>query len=344
MKKALKFIVVFLIYNLIALSVAGQVQKDSLNGVTTFLTGKSEDVHTLTSGGLFLVGGSSDVDAAFKWFLEGANGGDVVVLRARGGDGYNEYMFNLVTVNSVETIIIDSREKAAMPYVVDKIRNAEALFISGGDQWNYVKNWKDTPVEDAINYLINEKKVVVGGTSAGLAIMGEAYYSAASGTSLTAVDGLADPYGPNVDLGSHDFISSIYLKQTITDSHYTQRSRQGRHVVMMARLIKDFGFRQVKGIGIDEETALCINSRGIGKVFGINDVYFLKSAGGGAEICAPGKSLHWARKQAAIEVYRIKGSQTGNGKFDAGNWTFSGGESFRYYVEQGLLKTAKNNH
>ena len=341
MKAFLKFeqlLIVVIIFWLTPGSLSGQVQKDSLNGVITFLTGQSDDVKPLPGGGLFLVGGSSDIDAAVRWFLLKANGGDVVVLRARGGDGYNEYMFKLAPVNSVETIIIDSREKAGLPYVTDKIRNAEALFISGGDQWNYVKNWKDTPVEDAINYLINEKKSVVGGTSAGLAILGSAYYSAASGTSLTAVDGVADPYGPNVDLGADDFLSSVFLKQTITDSHYTQRARQGRHVVMLARLIKDYGYKHAKGIGIDEETALCIDENGIGTVYGVNDVYFLKAASAGAEICSSGEKLHWYRRQSALKVYRIKGSQEGNGKFDAHNWSFSGGISFKYYVDQGQLR------
>jgi cyanophycinase len=326
-----------LILYLIPGSLAGQTQKDSLHQVITYLTGASADVYPVPGGGLFLVGGSTDVDSAVAWFLKRANGGDVVVLRARGGDGYNEYMYNLAPVNSVETIIIDTREKAALTYVTDKIRNAEALFISGGDQWNYVKNWKDTPVEDAINFLINNKKAVVGGTSAGLAIMGSAYYSAASGTSMTALEGLADPYGPNVDLGADDFLQTSFLKGTITDSHYTQRNRQGRHVVMMARLLKDFGYLTIKGIGIDEETALCIDEKGVGVVYGLNHVYFL-SAGSKAETCMPKTQLHWNKNQSAIKVHRLKGSMAGNGRFDATKWVFTGADSFNYYVDQGVLK------
>jgi len=89
-----------------------------------------------------------------------SGGGDVVVLRSAGTEAYNTYMYTDlgIPVNSVETIIIDTRAKASIAAIATKIRNAEALFISGGDQATYVSYWKDTPVEDAINYLIIPKK------------------------------------------------------------------------------------------------------------------------------------------------------------------------------------------
>ncbi len=305
--------------------------------VVTYLTGSSTDVTTTTSGGLLLMGGSTDVDAAIKWFLERSGGGDVVVIRSSGADGYNNYMFNMVPVNSVETIIIDSRSKAMLTSVRDKIRNAEALFIAGGDQWNYVNYWKDTPVEDAINYLINTKNVTVGGTSAGLAILGRAYYSAATG-SVTSDQALTNPYHRYVTLGANDFINSSLLTNTITDSHYGQRTRQGRHVAFMARLMKDFGYSSiVKGIGVDEMTAVCVDASGVGKVYGTNDAYFLRNTGLGAETCVSGTRLTWNRNAQAVSAYRIKGNTTGNGSVNLSNWTFSGGSGYFYYVNNGVL-------
>ena len=58
---------------------------------------------------------------------------------------------------------------------------------------------------------------------------------------------------------------------TITDSHYGQRTRQGRHIAFMAKLMKDKNLTSIKGIGVDEQTAVCIDNNGKGKVFGIND-------------------------------------------------------------------------
>lgn len=305
--------------------------------VVTYLTGNAADVTTPAVGGLLLMGGSTDVDAAINWFLQRAASGDVVVIRSSGADGYNTYMYNMVSVNSVETIIIDSREKALLTSVRDKIRNAEALFIAGGDQWNYINYWKNTPVEDAINYLINTKGVTVGGTSAGLAVLGSAYYSAQAG-SVTSDQALSNPYHRYVTLGAGDFISAPFLSNTITDSHYSQRTRQGRHLAFMARLMKDFGYNTtVKGIGVDEQTALCIDAAGIGKVYGINNAYFLRNTGLGAETCVSGTPLTWNRSAQAVSFYRITGSSTGNGSFNATNWTFSGGTSSFYYVTNGVL-------
>jgi cyanophycinase len=304
--------------------------------VVTYLTGSAADVSTNAVGGLLLMGGGPDVDAAIAWFLQNAAGGDVVVIRSTGSDGYNQYMYNMVNVNSVETIIINSREKAGLTTVADKIRNAEALFIAGGDQWDYVNYWKNTATEDAINYLINTKKVTVGGTSAGLAILGSTYYSAQAG-SVTSTQALTDPYHRYVTLGQNDFIASPFLVNTITDSHYSQRDRQGRHISFMARAMKDWSYTTIKGIGVDEQTAVCVDAAGTGKVYGVNNAYFLKNEAPGPETCVARVPLTWNRSGLAVKAYRIAGSSTGNGSFNAGNWAFSGGTAYYYYVNNGSL-------
>lgn len=302
----------------------------------TYLTGDAADVTTNAIGGLILMGGSTDVDAAIQWFLQRAAGGDVVVIRSSGADGYNQYMYNMVNVNSVETIIIDSRTKAELNTVAQKIRNAEALFIAGGDQWNYVNYWKNTITEDAINYLLTTKQVTVGGTSAGLAVLGAAYYSAQTG-SVTSAQALANPYHRYVTIGQGDFLVHPFLANTINDSHYSQRDRQGRHITFLARLMKDNAYTTVKGIGVDEQTAVCIDAAGIGKVYGINSAYFMKNENLGPETCVSGTALTWNRSGTAIKTYKILGSQTGNGSFNASNWTFSGGISYFNYVNNGVL-------
>ena len=304
--------------------------------VVTYLTGDAGDVTTTATAGLILMGGGTDVDAAIQWFLQRAGGGDVVVIRATGADGYNQYMYDMVAVNSVETIIIDSRAKADLASVTQKIRNAEALFIAGGDQWDYVNYWKNSATEDAINYLINTKHVTVGGTSAGLAVMGSVYYSAQTG-SATSAQALSNPYHKYVTLGQNDFIASSFLQNTITDSHYSQRDRQGRHVTFLARMMKDFAYTTIKGIGIDEQTAVCIDQTGTGKVYGVNTAYFLQNENLAPETCVSGTPLTWNRSSLAVKAYKITASLTGNGSFNATSWTFSGGTAYHYYVNNGVL-------
>src|ERR1700712_3789411 len=106
------------------------------------IIGDTADVKTPTRGGSVLMGGGKDVDAAFKWMINRSGGGDVVIIRASGTAAYNPYIFGLGKVNSVETLKIDSRELANNDTVVRIIRNAEMLFIAGGDQSNYMKYWK----------------------------------------------------------------------------------------------------------------------------------------------------------------------------------------------------------
>ncbi|MDX2068804.1 MAG: cyanophycinase [Haliscomenobacter sp.] len=314
-------------------------QQDSLSlsqTVKCYLTGSAEDVQSKTTPGLLLMGGSTDVKEAIAWFLTRSGGGDVVVIRSSGADGYNQYMFDMVPVNSVESIIIDSRAKAENDSIVAKIRAAEALFIAGGDQWNYVNYWKNSPTEDAINYLLNTKGAPVGGTSAGLAVLGSAYFSAQLG-GVTSKEALGNPYHEKVALGHDDFLNIPLLENVITDSHYTQRERQGRHIAFMARLMQDFKHKKILGIGIDEKTALCIDQDGRGKVYGTNHVYFLKNDKRGPKTCVNGSPLTWNHHGQAVKVYKIQGNATGNGYFNATNWTFSGGNSYFYYVNNGVL-------
>ncbi len=80
-------------------------------------------------------------------------------------------------IHSAAELSIDSREAANNPEVIEYIRQADALFIAGGDQNDYQEYWEGTLTEDAINDLVNEKKVPIAGTSAGMAILGDYYYA-----------------------------------------------------------------------------------------------------------------------------------------------------------------------
>ena len=313
-------------------------QNNTENELRTYLTGDSSDVHTKTQPGLLLAGGSTDVSTAMRWLLERSGGGDVVVIRSSGADGYNQYLFDLAKVNSVETILINSRNKALLPIVAEKIRKAELLFIAGGDQWNYTRFWKDSPVEDAINFLINEKKVPVGGTSAGCAILGDYYFSAEYGT-IQSETALESPYHIANAIGRKDFITAPFLSNTITDSHYSQRNRQGRHISWLARLLKEENIKKVRGIGVDEKTAVAIDEAGWATVFGSNEAWFIWNEVKKPGVCEPGEPLNWSPSTAPVSAYVIKGSEVGNGRFNLNNWKqMEGGKTNHLKVVQGKLE------
>ena len=304
---------------------------------TSWAVGDTSDVRSQPIGGTLLMGGGKDVDAAMRWLLKRADGGDVVIIRATGGDGYNQYLFDLQKVNSVETILINSRDLANNPAIERKIRNAEALFMAGGDQANYVDFWKDTKTEDAINYLINSKKVVVGGTSAGCGILGKTYFSALNGT-VTSEEALANPYDSRVALQKDDFLDNALFDNVITDMHYINRERRGRQLVFMARMAKDWNIAQPRGIGIDEKTAVCVEPNGKALVFGSGDAYFLEAIEK-PERCESQQTLDWNRKQKAVTAHVLTGTETGEAIFDVAKWkAIKGAITQNWYVENGVLK------
>ena len=96
--------------------------------------------------------------------------------------------------------------------VLEIVRKADGIFIAGGDQANYVRYWKGTPLNEALNQHVRDGKPL-GGTSAGLAIMGAYSYGAMDGGSLTSADALKDPLGPAVTLVD-DFLQLRRCRRT----------------------------------------------------------------------------------------------------------------------------------
>ncbi|GAA4778132.1 hypothetical protein GCM10023231_00750 [Olivibacter ginsenosidimutans] len=277
------------------------------------IVGDTTDVQTSTKGGLVIMGGGTDVDAAFRWMIARSGGGDVVIIRATGTDAYNPYVNGLGTVNSVETLKIDSRKLADDEGVAQIIRNAEMLFIAGGDQADYVGYWKDTKVMAAINYLLTEKKVPVGGTSAGAAILGNYYFSAERG-GVDSPEALANPYAQAVVLGKDDFLKAPFLQNVITDQHFSQRERQGRTAVFLGRIMQDWN-KTPYGIAVDEKTAVCIDEAGMAEVVGTNKAFFIKTdATKKPETFEANKAVTWNREGKAIQVSAITAGS--NNKFN----------------------------
>jgi len=303
---------------------------------TSWIIGDTADVVRQPLGGVVLAGGSTDVDAAMRWFLHRSGGGDVLILRSSGKDGYNEYLYQKLgeTVNSVETILLNNRELASNPAIIRKVRTAEAIFFAGGDQGNYVRFWQGTPVADALNERIRQG-AVMGGTSAGCGILGQVYFSALEGT-VTSAEALANPYDKRVDLRRDDFLKQPLLANTITDMHYAARDRQGRHLVFLARALTDWGM-PARGIGVDEKTAVCVTPDGVVNVFGQGNAYFLQTMGTKPERCQANQPLTWKQNGKAVRVTTIAGSATGTGGFNL--VTFQPeltGQSHYWSVENGV--------
>lgn len=314
---------------------------------TSYFTGNETDMVTSADGGVCMMGGASENDEAMKWFLERANGGDILVLRTSGSNGYNDYLYSDlgIVVNSVETIVFDSPEAAFDPYVHESISQAEAIWFAGGDQWDYLSYWRDTPIDSLINLGINQRNITVGGTSAGMAIMGGYIFSAENGT-VTSETALSNPYHPKVTVDSAGFLTNQYLWDVITDTHYDDPDRKGRHMTFLARIITDYGVTG-KGIACDEYTAVCVDTNGMARIFGEypqydDNIYFIQPncelEDFSPETCMDGQSLNWDRNGLALKVYKVKGTLVGDKTFDLNNWAAgNGGEWEHWFVSDGIL-------
>lgn len=296
-----------------------------------FRLGNPSDATTGTTPGTVLMGGSTDVDAAFQWMCQRSGGGDFLVIRATGTDAYNPYIQQLCpNINSVATLIIPNRTAASDPFVVTTIQNAEALWIAGGDQSNYINFWKGTPVEDQINALI-ARGAPIGGTSAGMNVLTEFVYSALASQGVTSGQALADPFNKYVTL-DRDFASIASLHGIIGDPHFAARDRMGRDLAFMCRIYVNGWSSTPRDIAINEKTALLIDSKGSAHVVGSSTVYFMQ-APGAPQVCQSDTPLTYDN----IAVYRIDAS----GSFDLTRWVGKGGIGYTVSADVGVVSSTQ---
>lgn len=301
-----------------------------------FRLGNSSDAKSKTEPGFALIGGGKDLDPAFQWMCRRSGGGDFLILRATGTDAYNPYVRSLCHQNSVATLVIPTRQAANDPFVAKTIANAEAIFISGGDQANYINFWKGTPVQGELNAAIH-RGVPIGGTSAGLAVQGEFIYSAQhdppDGPDLSSAIALANPFQSQVVI-VHGFLENPALLDVITDTHFVTRNRMGRLLVFMARIMASANPKQIKGLGIDEQTAVLLEPDGRASVVGKGAAYFLRAAAPASLLKAGAPlSMH------GISVQKV----TSGGRFDLRSWQ---GTATRYSldVSTGVVHSTQPSH
>ena len=254
-----------------------------------------------------LMGGGTDVDEAFRWMIRQAGitpatGGRLVVIRATGDGAYDPYIYfsdkksstssvikagwvggASLGLTSVETLVIPSTTAANDPFVNTVVGRANVVWIAGGDQSDYIKFWKGQALETTLKTVMNNN-VPIGGTSAGLAVLGGFDFAAMNGT-VTSTQALSDPYNaymtfdpaPLSTFGG--FIAPAVFANTIMDSHLDTRDRMGRLIAFVSRLIAPYpgpgkqqfgckagvlGNSTASGIGIGEQAALLVwgNPRG----------------------------------------------------------------------------------
>jgi cyanophycinase-like exopeptidase len=308
-----------------------------------FRIGNKSDLQTKPAFGIAMMGGGTDLDEAFRWLCQKGNGGDFLILRATGDDDYNPYVNGLCKLNSVATLILPNREAALDPAAAEIIRRAAVIFIAGGDQANYLRFWKNTPVQDAINGNIAARKPI-GGTSAGLAILGEFAYGALGdtpdGPDLASSDVLKNPYLKSENLErvtlERRFLTIPHLENLITDSHFAKRDRMGRTLVFLARILQDGWSKSPREVAIDEKSAVLVEPDGKGTVVGNGQgAYFLRPTQP-PDVCKADQPLTFLK----INVYKVPA----DAHFDLGSWSGDGGTAYSLSVVKGDVESTQPNH
>jgi cyanophycinase len=163
--------------------------------------------------------------------------------------------FEQIGVAEVMEPDITDRQDGAQKELLDMVRRATGIFYTGGDQLRLTAIVAGTPFGNAVAERIFNEGLVAGGTSAGAAAM----------TSTMFIGGKSDGTVRRADV---DLAPGLgYWRDCIVDTHFAQRGRVSRMLVVFAHN------PQVLGVGIDENTAIevepgvCFRVCGNGAVF-----------------------------------------------------------------------------
>ncbi len=201
-------------------------------------------------GTLVIIGGAEDREGdctVLREFIRCSGGmkARIAVMTAATGHPQavgNDYIkiFKRLGAESVDLVHTPSRQDSECDVAIGIIEQATGIFFTGGDQSRIVDFIKGSPLCDAIRKQ-HEAGTVVGGTSAGAAMMPDQMIVGGASVSNPSIDAVS--MGPGMG----------FLPGIVIDQHFAQRGRLGR---LLAALVLE---PAVLGLGIDEDTAIIVN-------------------------------------------------------------------------------------
>ncbi|HEK85286.1 MAG: cyanophycinase [Candidatus Saccharicenans sp.] len=219
-------------------------------------------------GHLFIIGGGERPEFMMKKFIDLANkSGDskIIVLpmasatpEETGQEMVEE--FKRLGVNSVSYFNF-SRAEAEKAESAALLNGAGGIFFSGGVQTRITEAILNTPVHKKITELY-QKGAVIGGTSAGAAVMSELMIT---GDEVRKAE--EGHEFETIQAGNVILVKGLGLvKKAIIDQHFATRKRHNRLMSVIAE------HPDLLGVGIDESTAIIINPDETFEVIGNKNV------------------------------------------------------------------------
>jgi cyanophycinase len=214
----------------------------------------------IIGGHLLVIGGAEDKyneRRILKKFLELAGGDKAEVLIVPVASDFPEFAADVYTqafrnlgVASPRVLRATSRQDIVNADVEKLLKGVTGIIMTGGDQMRLVSLLGGTKLAEKIRRAVRETDVVLAGTSAGAAAM--------STSMIVRGEPSSHPHKNAVRLSP----GLGFLKNIIIDQHFSERGR-------ISRLITAVSFNPYNlGIGIDENTAIILDGKGILEVFG----------------------------------------------------------------------------
>lgn len=204
----------------------------------------------MAKGTLFIIGGGARPDEMMQEMMRLAdlNGSDYgLVFTQTSSEPDTSYFYLTKQLKQfTEHPLFMVNDSVFRPSLVDSIRGASLIFITGGDQARFLNK-----VPGAAQGAIAEayqNGALIGGTSAGAALMSELM--------ITGDQNLEAEYEPTYSwlrYGNGVYTNGLGLMDNvIIDQHFVARSRFNRIISALADT--EYAF----GVGIDESTALVV--------------------------------------------------------------------------------------
>jgi cyanophycinase len=215
----------------------------------------------IIGGHLLVIGGAEDKyneRRILKKFLELAGGPEKAeVLVVPVASDYPEFAADVYTqafrnlgVASPRVLRATSRQDVVGADVEKLLDGVTGIIMTGGDQMRLVSILGGTKLAEKIRKMVRETDVVLAGTSAGAAAM--------STSMIVRGEPTSHPHKNAVRLSP----GLGFLKNIIIDQHFSERGR-------ISRLITAVSFNPYNlGIGIDENTAIILDGKGVLEVYG----------------------------------------------------------------------------
>jgi cyanophycinase len=224
------------------------------SGLPLWATGK---------GHLLIIGGGEKPLQVLKEFVTLCHDKPILIITSASGDAVEAgtdmvKQFTEAGAKNVAWRNIDGPAIANSDSMVANISKSGGIFFTGGDQDRLMQRVGGSRSEKALHALYREKGAIIGGTSAGAAVMSKVMIT---GNELINKDSTS--IFVTIQTGNVETKTGFgFMDDVIIDQHFAARKRHNRLICVVLE------HPTLPGIGIDEDTAILVYPDNTFRVYG----------------------------------------------------------------------------